>query len=90
MGKETGFLELDREDRTYEDPKVRMPAVRELGLVVQEEQTVVAAIHATELLERMGAQDRSIHDVLPLEPFLTVDLLWLGRWDLGVRHDQGS
>jgi glutamate synthase (NADPH/NADH) small chain len=29
MGKETGFLELDREDRTYEDPKKRLKNYKE-------------------------------------------------------------
>ena len=29
MGKETGFLELDREDRTYEDPKKRLKTYKE-------------------------------------------------------------
>jgi glutamate synthase (NADPH/NADH) small chain len=28
MGKETGFLELDRKDRTYADPKERMRTTR--------------------------------------------------------------
>jgi hypothetical protein len=67
-----------------------MPAVREVGIRIKEEGAVVTPIFATELYEWMGAQDCSIHDVLPLEPFLTVDLLRLGRWDGGFRHDQGS
>ena len=29
MGKETGFLELDRQDRTYDDPKARLKHYRE-------------------------------------------------------------
>ncbi|MGZ5207135.1 MAG: glutamate synthase subunit beta, partial [Caldimonas sp.] len=29
MGKETGFLELDREDRSYEDPKKRLKTYKE-------------------------------------------------------------
>ena len=29
MGKETGFLELDREDRGYEDPKKRLKNYKE-------------------------------------------------------------
>src|SRR5438874_1361308 len=63
-----------------------MPAVREVGVGIKVEQAVVAPIDATELLERMWTQDRPIHHVLPLEPFLAVDLFRLGRWDLVVRH----
>ena len=29
MGKETGFLELDRQDRTYDDPKERLKHYKE-------------------------------------------------------------
>ena len=29
MGKETGFLELDRQDRTYADPKERLTRYKE-------------------------------------------------------------
>ena len=29
MGKETGFLELDRKDRTYADPKERLKHYKE-------------------------------------------------------------
>ena len=32
MGKETGFLELDREDRTYGDPKERLTHYREFAV----------------------------------------------------------
>src|SRR5690606_16636388 len=37
MGKETGFLELDREDRTYEDPKVRIANYKEFALPLPED-----------------------------------------------------
>ena len=67
-----------------------MPAVREVGVRIKIEQAVVTSIHAPELLERIRAQDRSIHHVLPLEPFLAVDLLRLGRWDLVVGHAERS
>ena len=32
MGKETGFLELDREDRSYEDPKERIKNYKEFAI----------------------------------------------------------
>ena len=32
MGKETGFLELDREDRSYEDPKKRIANYKEFAI----------------------------------------------------------
>src|SRR3954452_18867150 len=69
-----------------EDAQVRVPAVRELGVGVEVEEAVVAAILLAELLERMGAQDRSIHEVLPLEPLLAVDLLRFGCGNLVGRH----
>ena len=37
MGKETGFLELDREDRTYEDPKVRIANYKEFAIPLPED-----------------------------------------------------
>ncbi len=37
MGKETGFLELDREDRGYEDPKERIRNYREFAIPLSEE-----------------------------------------------------
>jgi len=37
MGKETGFLELDRQDRTYDDPKERLKHYREFAIPHDEE-----------------------------------------------------
>ena len=37
MGKETGFLELDREDRTYEDPKKRIANYKEFVVPLPED-----------------------------------------------------
>ncbi len=37
MGKETGFLEYDREDRTYEDPKKRLQDYREFVVPLPED-----------------------------------------------------
>jgi glutamate synthase (NADPH/NADH) small chain len=37
MGKETGFLELDREDRGYEDPKKRLKTYKEFVVPLPEE-----------------------------------------------------
>jgi len=37
MGKETGFLEYDREDRTYEDPKKRLADYREFVVPLPED-----------------------------------------------------
>jgi len=37
MGKETGFLELDREDRTYEDPKKRIANYKEFTVPLPED-----------------------------------------------------
>ena len=37
MGKETGFLELDREDRTYEDPKERIANYKEFVIPMSED-----------------------------------------------------
>ena len=37
MGKETGFLELDRKDRTYDDPKERLKHYREFAIPHDEE-----------------------------------------------------
>src|SRR3954451_22663890 len=69
-----------------EDAQVRVPAVRELGVGVEVEEAVVAAVLLAELLEGVGAQDRSIHEVLPLEPLLAVDLLRFGCGNLVGRH----
>ncbi len=38
MGKETGFLELDRQDRSYEDPKKRLKDYKEFVIQPSEEQ----------------------------------------------------
>jgi glutamate synthase (NADPH/NADH) small chain len=37
MGKETGFLEFDREDRTYEDPRKRIGNYKEFTIPLPEE-----------------------------------------------------
>ncbi|MEO0062480.1 MAG: Glutamate synthase small chain [Pseudomonadota bacterium] len=37
MGKETGFLELDRQDRTYDDPKARLKHYREFVIPHKED-----------------------------------------------------
>ena len=37
MGKETGFLEIDREDRTYEDPKKRLRNYKEFVVPLPED-----------------------------------------------------
>ncbi len=37
MGKETGFLEIDREDRTYDDPKERVKHYKEFAIPHSEE-----------------------------------------------------
>ena len=37
MGKETGFLELDREDRTYEDPRKRLKTYKEFLVPLPED-----------------------------------------------------
>ncbi len=37
MGKETGFLEVDREDRTYEDPKKRIQNYKEFVVPLPED-----------------------------------------------------
>jgi glutamate synthase (NADPH/NADH) small chain len=37
MGKETGFLEFDREDRTYEDPKKRIANYKEFAIPLPED-----------------------------------------------------
>jgi len=37
MGKETGFLELDREDRSYEDPKKRLKTYKEFVVPLPED-----------------------------------------------------
>ncbi|WP_126173210.1 glutamate synthase subunit beta [Altericroceibacterium xinjiangense] len=37
MGKETGFLEIDREDRTYADPKERISHYREFALPIPDD-----------------------------------------------------
>src|SRR4051794_29335399 len=70
----------------HEDAQVRVPAVRQVGVGIEVEEAVVAPVLATELLERVRTQDRSIHDVLPLEPLLTVDLLRFRRRDVIVGH----
>ena len=33
MGKETGFLEYEREDRSYRDPKERLKHYKEAGFL---------------------------------------------------------
>ena len=37
MGKETGFLEIEREDRTYADPRERVRHYREFVIPHSEE-----------------------------------------------------
>jgi glutamate synthase (NADPH/NADH) small chain len=82
MGKETGFLEFDREDRGYEDPKERIKNYKEFAVPLPEDKLQVQASRC------MNCGIPYCHNGCPVNNQIPDwnDLLYKGDWQKAVEN----
>ena len=82
MGKETGFLEFDREDRTYRDPEERLTHYKEFVVPLSEKQLRNQAARC------MNCGIPYCHNGCPVNNQIPDwnDLVYLGDWQEASRN----
>ena len=82
MGKETGFLEVDREDRGYEDPKKRLKTYKEFVIPLPEDKLRMQASRC------MNCGIPYCHNGCPVNNQIPDwnDLVYKGGWQEAVEN----